>query len=88
MPAVASEVSVGTAVATISGPSIGKRYVYVQNSDYDGSTEVYCGDAAVGTASGVRVWRDTNTVFELYGPSRDVVVIHQAPFKVAEKCLG
>lgn len=65
MPAVASEVSVGTAVATISGPSIGKRYVYVQNSDYDGSTEVYCGDASVGTATGVRVWRDTNTVFEL-----------------------
>lgn len=65
MPSSASEVSVGTAITTISGPSIGKRYVYVQNSDYDGSTEVYCGDGSVGTASGIRVWRDQNTVFEL-----------------------
>lgn len=65
MPAVASEISVGTSVTTVSGPSIGKRYVYLQNSDYDGTTEVYAGDATVTTSSGVRVWRDNNTVFEL-----------------------
>lgn len=65
MPVVASEVSIGTAVTALSEPSQDKRYVYVQNSDYDGSTEIYAGGTSVGTASGVRVWRDTNTVFEL-----------------------
>lgn len=65
MPISSSEITVGTAVATLSGPSIGKRYVYIQNSDYDGTTEVYVGGAGVTTAAGTRLWRDQNMVFEL-----------------------
>ena len=65
MPVNQSEVAVGTAITTISGPSIGKRYVYIQNSDYDGTTEVYVGGETVGTATGVRAWRDQNMVFEM-----------------------
>ena len=65
MPVVSSEISIGTAITAISAPSQDKRYVYIQNSDYAGSTEIYCGGTSVGTASGMLVWRDTNTVFEL-----------------------
>lgn len=65
MPISSGEVAVGTAVATLSGPSIGKRYVYIQNSDYDGETEIYIGGETVTVAAGTRLWRDQNMVFEL-----------------------
>jgi hypothetical protein len=65
MPVSQSEISVGTAITVISGPSIARRYVYVQNSDYDGATEIYVGGDAVGTATGTKVWRDQNSVYEL-----------------------
>jgi hypothetical protein len=65
MAATSSEISIGTAITVISAPSQDKRYVYIQNSDYAGSTEIYVGGSSVGTATGYLVWRDSNTVFEL-----------------------
>lgn len=68
MPIFNFAISVGTAATQIAFPSAGpNKYVYIQNADYDGSTEVYVGDENVTTATGVRVWRDQQMVFELNG---------------------
>lgn len=68
MPIFNFNISVGTAATQIAFPSVGRsKYVYVQNADYDGESEIYVGGSAVTTANGVRVWRDQNSVYELNG---------------------
>lgn len=68
MPIYNTAVSVGTAAVQIAFPSAGaNKYVYIQNADYDGDTEVYVGDENVTTVNGVRVWRDQQMVFEING---------------------
>lgn len=68
MPVFNFAIPVGTAVTQIASPSNGpNKYVYIQNADYDGDTEIYVGDENVGTASGMRVWRDQQMVFEING---------------------
>lgn len=68
MPIYNTAVSVGTAAVQIAFPSPGpNKYVYIQNADYDGDTEVYVGDANVTTSNGVRIWRSQQMVFEING---------------------
>lgn len=57
--------AVGTAATQIAWPASTTKYVYVQNSDYDGSSEIYVGGSGVATTDGIRVWRDQNMVFEI-----------------------
>ena len=59
--------SVGTVAVELVGPASNSQYVYVQNADYDGSAEIYVGGSTVGTASGFRVTRGVNTVFQIEG---------------------
>jgi hypothetical protein len=66
MPIVNYPFAVGTAAVQVAFPSAGRdKYVYIQNADYDGETEIYVGDAGVTTANGIKVWRDQQMVFEL-----------------------
>lgn len=68
MPVLNFAFSVGTAATQIAFPSAGSnKYVYIQNADYDGQTEIYVGDENVTTSTGVRVWRDQQMVFEING---------------------
>ena len=68
MPIYNTAASVGTAVVQIASPSHGpNKYVYIQNADYDGTTEIYVGDENVTTSNGIRVWRDQQMVFEING---------------------
>lgn len=68
MPVLNFTFSVGTAATQIVWPTGGQnKYVYVQNADYNGSTEIYVGGSAVTTSTGVRVWRDQNAVYEIDG---------------------
>lgn len=68
MPIYNTAVSVGTAAVQVAFPSAGpNKYVYIQNADYDGATEIYVGDENVTTSTGIRVWRDQQMVFEING---------------------
>jgi hypothetical protein len=68
MPVLNFSFSVGTAATQICWPTGGQnKYVYVQNADYDGDTEIYVGGSAVTTSTGHRVWRDGNAVYEIDG---------------------
>lgn len=68
MPIFNFNISVGTAATQVAFPSNGpNKYVYIQNSDYDGTSEIYVGGSAVTTSTGVRIWRDQNAVFEING---------------------
>ena len=62
-----SVTSVGTAVVELVGPASNSQFVYVQNGDYDGDSEIYVGDKDVTTANGFKVSRGTNTVFQIEG---------------------
>ena len=64
MPVTSQTVSVGTAVVEVSGPSIRSQFVYLQDGDYDGETEVYVGGSDVTTASGVKLSKSNSTVFQ------------------------
>jgi hypothetical protein len=64
MPVTSQTVSVGTAVVEVSGPSIRSQFVYLQDGDYDGDTEVYVGGSDVTTASGVKLSKSNSTVFQ------------------------
>jgi hypothetical protein len=68
LPVFNFAIPVGTAVTQIASPSNGpNKYVYIQNADYEGDTEIYVGDENVTTDSGMRVWRDQQMVFEING---------------------
>ena len=57
--------TVGTAAVQIAAPSAMPQYVWVQNADWDGTTELYVGAAGVTTSTGFRVWRDQTVAYEL-----------------------
>lgn len=57
--------AVGTAAVQIAGASNMPQYVWVQNADYAGTTEIYVGAANVTVATGLRVWRDQTIAYEL-----------------------
>ena len=65
MPISTASVSVGTAITELAGPSIQRKFVYVQDGDYGNQTAVYVGGDAVGTATGVKLSKVNTTVFEL-----------------------
>lgn len=65
MAITTTRTTVGTAAVQIAGASNMPQYVWVQNADWDGTTELYVGDSAVTVATGFRVWRDQNVAFEL-----------------------
>lgn len=68
MPVVNFPFAVGTAAVQVSFPSNGpNKYVYIQNADYDGTTEIFVGNESVTTANGIKVWRDQQMVFEING---------------------
>ena len=64
MPVENSSVSVGTAVTSVSGPHINSKFVYLQDGDYDGDTEVYVGGSAVTTSAGIKLSKTNTTVFQ------------------------
>ena len=66
MPVVSSAVSVGTAVVQVSGASIRKKYVYLQDGDYDGNTITYVGASDVTASTGVKLSKENPTVFETF----------------------
>lgn len=57
--------AVGTAAVQIAGASNMPQYVWVQNADYAGTTELYVGASGVTVATGLRVWRDQTVAYEL-----------------------
>jgi len=61
-----SSVSVGTAAVAVSGAEIGKKYVYLQDGDFDGDTVIYVGGSAVTAANGIKISKTNTTVFETY----------------------
>jgi hypothetical protein len=66
MPVTSATVSVGTAVVQVSSFDSGKKYVYLQDGDFAGDTEVYVGDGSVTTANGIKLSKTNTTVFETY----------------------
>jgi hypothetical protein len=60
-----SRTTVGTAAVQIAGASSMPQYVWVQNADYSGTTEIFVGAANVTTSTGFRVWRDQTIAYEL-----------------------
>lgn len=64
MPVISATVSVGTAVVEVSGPSIRSQFVYLQDGDYAGDTEVYVGGSDVTTSTGVKLSKTNTTVFQ------------------------
>ena len=66
MPVTSATVSVGTAVVEVSGPSIRSQFVYLQDGDYAGDTEVYVGGSDVTTSTGVKLSKTNTTVFQSY----------------------
>jgi hypothetical protein len=68
LPIFNTAIEVGTTAVQIAFPSNGpNKYVYIQNADYDGDTEVYVGAEGVTASTGIRVWRDQQMVFEVNG---------------------
>lgn len=65
MSVSASRTAVGTAAVQIAGASNMPQYVWVQNADYAGTTEIFVGPANVTTSTGFRVWRDQTVAYEL-----------------------
>jgi hypothetical protein len=66
MPVFSSSVSVGTAAVEIVGADIGKQYVYLQDGDFDGDTVTYVGASDVSVSTGIKLSKETPTVFETY----------------------
>lgn len=66
MPVTSATVSVGTAVVQVSSFDSGKKYVYLQDGDFDGDTVVYVGSGSVTTANGIKLSKTNTTVFETY----------------------
>ena len=64
MPVTSATVSVGTAVVEVSGPFIASKYVYLQDGDFAGDTEVYVGGSDVSTSTGVKLSKTNTTVFQ------------------------
>lgn len=64
MPVTSATVSVGTAVVEISGPFVNSKYVYLQDGDFAGDTEVYVGGSDVTTSTGVKLSKTNTTVFQ------------------------
>jgi hypothetical protein len=69
--------AVGTAAVQIAGASNMPQYVWVQNADYAGTTELFVGAAGVTTATGFRVWRDQTVAYEL-APNDNLFAISSA----------
>ena len=65
MPVESRTVSVGTALTEVAGPSINAKYVYLQDGDYDTSSEVYVGGSAVATTTGVKLSKANVSVFQV-----------------------
>lgn len=65
MSVSATRTAVGTAAVQIAGASNMPQYVWVQNADYAGTTEIFVGAAGVTTSTGFRVWRDQTVAYEL-----------------------
>jgi len=61
----ATRTTVGTAAVQIASPSSMPQYVWIQNADYAGTTELYVGASGVTAATGFRVWRDQTVAYEL-----------------------
>lgn len=64
MPVTSATVSVGTAVVEVSGPFISSKFVYLQDGDFAGDTEVYVGGSDVTTTTGVKLSKTNTTVFQ------------------------
>jgi len=66
MPVSSSSVAVGTAATEVASAEQPKKYVYLQDGDFDGDSIVYVGGDNVTTSSGVKLSKTNTTVFELY----------------------
>jgi hypothetical protein len=66
MPVTNSSVSVGTTATELVTSGVNKSYVYLQDGDFDGSTETYVGGSSVTTSNGIKLSKTNTTVFELY----------------------
>jgi hypothetical protein len=66
MPITNSAISVGTAAVEVSPAFIGKKYVYLQDGDFAGDTEVFVGNGSVTTANGIKLSKTNTTAFETY----------------------
>jgi hypothetical protein len=66
LPVFSSSVSVGTTAVEVVGAYIGKQYVYLQDGDFDGDTVTYVGASDVSAANGIKLSKETPTVFETY----------------------
>lgn len=83
MPIFHTAIAVGTTAVQIAFPSNGpNKYVYIQNADYDGTTEVYVGATGVTATTGIRVWRDQQMVFEINGDDSMFAISDGAAGKV------
>lgn len=69
--------TVGTAAVQIAGASNMPQYVWVQNADWDGTTELYVGATGITTSTGFRVWRDQTVAYEL-APNDSLFAISSA----------
>ena len=66
MPVFSSSVSVGTAIVQVSGASIRKKYVYLQDGDFEGDTITYVGGGDVSASNGIKLSKTNVTVFETF----------------------